>query len=156
MKKYIIIVSVLLLTSSSVQSASVFDYSGNQAQNQMSSPFLRFEFDKPIENPETDTVKNTCNWGRYIRNLQHKLNSQLILKKNSPIALEFDIARDGSIANLQVTTSSANSEFDKYVKATIETSSPFAQLPSKYKGDKIKVKLNIYNGAMRTSVVEYQ
>ncbi len=156
MKKYIIIASILLLTSGIAQSASVFDYSGSQAQNQMSRPFLRFEFDKPIENNEADTANNTYNWGRYIRNLQHKLNSQILVKKNSPIALEFDIAKDGNISNLQITTSSEKPEFDKYIKASIETCAPFAQLPSKYKGDRIKVKLNIYNGAISTSVVEYQ
>lgn len=157
MKKSTIITTlILLLVAGTAQAASVFDYSGgNQAQNQMSSPFLRFEFDKPVDK-SAGSAKNSYNWNRYMKNLQHKLNSQILVKRNSPIAVSFVTAKDGTVSDVEIITSSGNTEFDKYVKTSIEAAAPFASLPSKYKGNKIKVKLDIYNGAMNTSVTELE
>lgn len=153
MKRFNNTIAILLIFAACLtQSAFAIEYGNPTSQYQMTSPFLKFDFD--TTDKTADTIKNSYNWNKYNKNLQKKLNSQITIKRNSPIALEFDISKDGNITNLKIITSSGNQEFDKYIQNSIETCAPFETLPSKYKGSKIKVKLNIYNGALSSSVSE--
>jgi TonB family protein len=54
--------------------------------------------------------------------------------------ISFQVLRDGSIANIQVTQSSGNRSVDDSGRRAILSSSPLPALPSDYRGSNINVE----------------
>ena len=62
------------------------------------------------------------------------------------VAIAFTILRDGSVQNIRVTTSSSSPALIQAAIAAVQASSPFASLPSDFRGDRIVVQFSFsYN-----------
>ena len=90
----------------------------------------------------TPAQTKTYNWGYYMRSLQRKVRPNLVLNNVSDtqkVKLSFNINKRGEVSDLKITKSSGNQKLDAAALAAIEKSSPFAPLPSWYKGEGICV-----------------
>ena len=56
------------------------------------------------------------------------------------VVLSFDILRDGTIANIQITQSSNNSSVDTSARRAVEMSNKLAPLPAAYQGQRVGVE----------------
>lgn len=91
----------------------------------------------------------TYDWGYYMRGLQRKVRPNLVINNVSEtqkVTLSFNINKRGEVSDLKITKSSGNQKLDAAALAAIEKSSPFAPLPSWYKGEGICV--NFYTGKL--------
>jgi TonB family protein len=68
------------------------------------------------------------------------------LGRRGQVAIQFSIARDGSVPKLVIANSSGADPLDRAAVAGISASTPFPPLPGEYKGDRIVLQFNFgYN-----------
>jgi TonB family protein len=68
------------------------------------------------------------------------------LGRRGQVAIQFSIARDGSVPKLVIANSSGVDPLDRAAVAGISASTPFPPLPGEYKGDRIVLQFNFgYN-----------
>jgi protein TonB len=56
------------------------------------------------------------------------------------VVATFDIMKDGSVANIQITKSSGNASVDTSAVRAIRDASPLDKLPAGYSGSKVSVE----------------
>lgn len=83
----------------------------------------------------------------YVSGVRTRISSNWLLASISPgivtaprVYLEFDIRRDGTIANPEITQSSGVPEVDRSALRAVLASNPLAPLPNDYAGNKVTVK----------------
>jgi len=85
-------------------------------------------------------------YGWYVNAVRNRISSNWLLSTISPniitaprVYLTFDILRDGSISNVQVTQSSGIPEVDRSALRAALASNPLGPLPPDYSGSKVSV-----------------
>ena len=68
-------------------------------------------------------------WGTQIQKVSTEAAS-----KSGKVVFEFAIEKDGSVGNIQLKQSTRNDELDGAVRGAIQSASPFAPLPAKFRG----------------------
>jgi protein TonB len=83
----------------------------------------------------------------YVEAVQRRVSSNWLQTTVDPsigaaprAVVTFDILRDGSVTNIQVTRSSGNSSVDTSAVRAIRASSPLERLPGEYSGSKVSVE----------------
>ena len=62
------------------------------------------------------------------------------------VAIQFAIARNGSVPKLVIVSPSGTDAFDRAAVAGVSASNPFPPLPAEYRGEQVKLQLNFaYN-----------
>jgi TonB family protein len=62
------------------------------------------------------------------------------------VAIQFAIARNGSVPKLVIVSASGTDAFDRAAVAGVSASNPFPPLPTEYRGEQVKLQLNFaYN-----------
>lgn len=86
-------------------------------------------------------------YGWYVAAVRNRVSSNWLLSTVSPsiltaprVYLTFDILRDGTIANVQVTQPSGIAEVDRSALRAVLASNPLAPLPPDYAGGRVKVE----------------
>jgi len=74
-------------------------------------------------------------WAVQIQNVSAEAAS-----KHGKVIIEFAIAKDGSIADLQLKQSTQDHELDDAVRGAIQSASPFAPLPAKFRGKNLELR----------------
>lgn len=75
-------------------------------------------------------------WGAEIQNVSAKARS-----KNGKVMIEFAIGRDGSVGDIELKQSTQDHELDDAVRGAIQSASPFAPLPAKFRGKNLVLRL---------------
>jgi len=85
-------------------------------------------------------------YGWYVNAIRNRISSNWLLSTISPniitaprVYMTFDILRDGSITNVQVTQSSGIPEVDRSALRAVLASNPLGPLPPDYSGSKVSV-----------------
>lgn len=85
-------------------------------------------------------------FGWYVQAVQRKVSSNWLQSSIDPniataprVVVTFDILRDGSIVNAQITRSSGNYSVDNSALRAVQNSSPINPLPSGYSGSRVSV-----------------
>jgi protein TonB len=83
----------------------------------------------------------------YVEAVQRKISSAWLQSTVDPsvqfaprVVATFDILRDGSVTNIQVTKSSGNASVDSSAVRAIRDASPMQQLPPAYSGSRVSVE----------------
>jgi protein TonB len=83
----------------------------------------------------------------YVEAVQRKVSSNWLQSTVDPgisfaprLVATFDINRDGSVANIQITKSSGNASVDQSAVRAIRDSSPMDRLPPAYSGSRVSVE----------------
>jgi periplasmic protein TonB len=83
----------------------------------------------------------------YVEAVQRKVSGAWLQSTVDPriqfaprVVATFDILRDGSVTNIQVTQSSGNQSVDSSAVRAIRDASPMQQLPAAYSGSKVSVE----------------
>ncbi|MEJ2009325.1 MAG: TonB family protein [Acidobacteriota bacterium] len=86
-------------------------------------------------------------FGWYVAAVRNRISNNWLLSTISPsllsaprVYVDFDIERDGTIANARVTQSSGIPEVDRSALRAVLASSPLAALPPGYSGSKVSVE----------------
>jgi periplasmic protein TonB len=86
-------------------------------------------------------------FGWYVDAARNRISSNWLTSTISPNILSvrrayvsFDILRDGTITNVQLTQSSGSPEVDRSAMRAIDASSPLGPLPQEFSGSKVSVK----------------
>ncbi len=86
-------------------------------------------------------------FGWYVQAVRNRVSSNWLLSTISPnllnaprVYVQFDINRNGSISNTNVTQSSGIPEVDRSALRAVLASSPLAPLPADYSGGKVSVE----------------
>jgi periplasmic protein TonB len=98
-----------------------------------------------FEGPGAGNFGERFSW--YVEAVQRKVSSAWLQSTVDPsiqfaprLVATFDIMRDGSVANIQVTKSSGNASVDSSAVRAIRDASPMQQLPPAYSGSKVSVE----------------
>jgi TonB family protein len=82
----------------------------------------------------------------YVAGVRNRISGNWLLSTVSPaivtaprVNLEFDILRDGTISNVEITHSSGIPEVDRSALRAVLASNPLAPLPGDYSGNKVSV-----------------
>jgi TonB family protein len=68
------------------------------------------------------------------------------LGRRGKVAIQFAVARDGSVPKLRIVSNSGTDALDRAAVAGISASNPFPPLPREFKGDQIRLQFNFaYN-----------
>lgn len=83
----------------------------------------------------------------YVEAVRRRISSNWLQSTIDPriqfaprVVVTFQILRDGSAANIQLTRGSANSSVDTSAVRAVRDSSPFERLPSEYSGNNVSVE----------------
>lgn len=83
----------------------------------------------------------------YVAAVRSRISSNWLLSQISPsivsaprLYLEFDIFRDGTVTNIEITQSSGMPEVDRSALRAVLASNPLGPLPNDYAGSKVSVK----------------
>jgi protein TonB len=83
----------------------------------------------------------------YVEAVQRKISGNWLQSTVDPrisfaprLVATFDIARDGSVSNIQITKSSGDASVDQSAVRAIRESSPMQQLPPAYNGSRVSVE----------------
>ena len=83
----------------------------------------------------------------YVAALRNRISSNWLLSTISPnilsaprVYITFDVQRDGSISNAQITQSSNVPEVDRSALRAVLASNPLGPLPADYSGGKVSVQ----------------
>jgi len=86
-------------------------------------------------------------YGWYVAAVRNRISSNWLLSTVSPnlrtaprVYVTFDVMRDGSISDVQITETSGNSEVDRSALRAVLASSPLSPLPPDYPGNKVSVE----------------
>ncbi len=86
-------------------------------------------------------------YGWYVGAVRNRISSNWLLSTISPSILSaprlymtFDILRDGTITNVEISQSSGISEVDRSALRAVLASNPLGPLPPEYAGDKVSVE----------------
>jgi len=86
-------------------------------------------------------------YGWYVAAVRNRVSSNWLLATISPgimtaprVYLNFDITRDGTVANVQITQSSGIPQVDRSALRAVLASNPLGPLPPDYAGDKVSVE----------------
>jgi periplasmic protein TonB len=86
-------------------------------------------------------------FGWYVEAVRNRISSNWLLSTISPnilnaprVYVDFDIQRDGTVTNARITHSSGIPEVDRSALRAVLASSPLAQLPPDYSGNKVSVE----------------
>jgi protein TonB len=98
-----------------------------------------------FEGPGAGNFGARFSW--YVEAVQRKVSSTWLQSTVDPsvqfaprVVATFDILRDGSVTNIQVTKSSGNASVDSSAVRAIRDASPMQQLPPAYSGSKVSVE----------------
>jgi periplasmic protein TonB len=98
-----------------------------------------------FEGPGAGNFGARFSW--YVEAVQRKISSTWLQSTVDPsvqfaprVVATFDILRDGSVTNIQVTKSSGNPSVDASTLRAIRDASPMQQLPAGYTGSKVSVE----------------
>ena len=86
-------------------------------------------------------------YGWYVAGVRNRISSNWLLAMISPtilsaprVYLTFDILRDGTVTNVQITHSSGMPEVDRSALRAVLASNPLGPLPPDYVGDRVSVE----------------
>jgi len=86
-------------------------------------------------------------YGWYVTALRNRISSNWLESTISPslmsaprVYITFDILRDGTITNIEITQSSGMPEVDRSALRAVQASSPLSPLPPDYSGNQVSVK----------------
>jgi protein TonB len=98
-----------------------------------------------FEGPGAGNFGARFSW--YVEAVQRKISSTWLQSTVDPsvqfaprVVATFDILRDGTVTNIQVTKSSGNASVDSSAVRAIRDASPMQQLPPAYSGSKVSVE----------------
>lgn len=98
-----------------------------------------------FEGPGAGNFGARFSW--YVEAVQRKISSTWLQSTVDPrvqfaprVVATFDIMRDGTVANIQVTKSSGNASVDSSAVRAIRDASPMQQLPPAYSGSRVSVE----------------
>ena len=98
-----------------------------------------------FEGPGAGNFGARFSW--YVEAVQRKISSTWLQSTVDPrvqfaprVVATFDILRDGSVTNIQVTKSSGDASVDSSAVRAIRDASPMQQLPPAYSGSKVSVE----------------
>src|SRR3984957_533364 len=98
-----------------------------------------------FEGPGAGNFGARFSW--YVEAVQRKVSSTWLQSTVDPsvqfaprVVATFDILRDGSVTNIQVTKSSGNASVDSSAVRAIRDASPMQQLPPAYSGSRVSVE----------------
>ena len=100
-----------------------------------------------FEGPGAGNFGARFSW--YVEAVQRKVSGAPSRRFRSPdprvqfaprMVATFDIARDGSVANIQVTKSSGDASVDASAVRAIRDASPMDRLPAEYQGSRVSVE----------------
>jgi protein TonB len=98
-----------------------------------------------FEGPGAGNFGARFSW--YVEAVQRKVSSSWLQSTVDPriafaprLVATFDILRDGTVTNIQVTKSSGNASVDSSAVRAIRDASPMQQLPPAYSGSKVSVE----------------
>jgi protein TonB len=86
-------------------------------------------------------------FGYYVEAVQRRVSSNWLQSTIDPgvlwaprVVLTFDVLRDGTVTNIQITQSSNNYSVDTSAERAVQASSPFQPLPGGYSGSRVSVE----------------
>jgi TonB family protein len=86
-------------------------------------------------------------FGAYVAAVQQRISREWLQSAVDPslssaprVVVTFDILRDGTVANVQITQSSNNRSLDTSAIRAVQSSSPLLALPSAYSGSRVSVE----------------
>src|SRR6202522_2709957 len=98
-----------------------------------------------FEGPGAGNFGARFSW--YVEAVQRKVSASWLQSTVDPrvqfaprMVATFDIARDGSVANIQVTKSSGDASVDASAVRAIRDASPMDRLPAEYQGSRVSVE----------------
>ena len=98
-----------------------------------------------FEGPGAGNFGSRFSW--YVEAVQRKISSTWLQSTVDPsvqfaprVVATFDILRDGTVTNIQVTKSSGNASVDSSAVRAIRDASPMQQLPPAYSGSRVSVE----------------
>ncbi|MGA7918561.1 MAG: energy transducer TonB [Candidatus Acidiferrales bacterium] len=98
-----------------------------------------------FEGPGAGNFGSRFSW--YVEAVQRKVSSSWLQSTVDPritfaprLVATFDILRDGTVTNIQITKSSGNASVDSSAVRAIRDASPMQQLPPAYSGSKVSVE----------------
>jgi TonB family protein len=72
------------------------------------------------------------------------------------VALEFTVARDGSLSNAKLSQPSGDSALDQAALEALQRSSPFHELPSNYEGQSLALRVRLHYNPERAGGSEHE
>lgn len=106
-----------------------------------------------IKTNQSDNLNRPVDFSGYMRMLQKKMKVNWNPPKGDTskrVVLMFTIAKDGSLLDYKITTSSGNEEMDNAAIKALMRTAPFAPLPENYNNPSIDIQFtfdyNVFSG----------